>query len=1241
MTGYSFLKTVRALSVGVLGAVGITVGSGSAIAQNVIVPDETLGSETSVVSPFRETINHISGGATREKNLFHSFEEFNVEPLVRADFIVESPQITDVFARITGDNFSLINGTLGIRRLSEGRFVLSDANLYLINPNGIIFGEDAFLDLDGSFAAATSSGLVFGNEGIFSASEPEVPSSRLTITPSAYLFGQPSIGNIVIGSTSTVSVPVNRVSGLRVPDGENLSLLGGNIFVGNSSSTTGSENTVSLTARGGQLNIGAVGGTGSVFLDADSSFVFPEELSRANIQFAGNAQANVGLDSGGDISLTARNIDIANSQLFAGILPGSGTSSSQAGNIVLNAQELVQLNDTFIQNTVGSNATGAGGDIAIDTGSLFVLNDSVLASEVRGEGTGGNIVVSADSQVVFDFESVATTNVYSDAIGIGGNIAVAADSLWLFNGSRLGSGLQGQGKSGDVLISVGSLDIFNGSQIGSGSEGQGDSGSILVNAEDQAVVRSNSSILSQIEEQTSVGDAGDITISADTLSIFDDSDISSSSEGEGNAGSIKITTQGQTSLNDRSAILSIVRGAEATGDGGAIAISAGNLYVVDRSQLGSGVDRGTGNAGSISIEVRDQVVFDADSNATTSTIDADGNGGDVDIEAAQLLLINGSKIDTRISGRGQGNAGRITADIQEQLVLDDNGLIVSIIGEGATGDAGDITLNARELFLFEGSGIVSRSAGRGSAGNISIDTEDAVALEDNSSIESVILPNVVGKGGQIEINAESLLLLDESTVVSSSLGLGDSGDITVRVRDEVVLSNIGRILSSIEPGATGNGGNIDISARSLTLQDDSQLRANSIGEGDAGSILINVSDELAFNNRSNAVTTIERDGIGNAGIIQINAGSLYLDNLSQLTSSTDGRGNAGNINIDSDSQVTLYRSQISSSANADAVGDAGDIKIEADTLLVTDDSASPNTAISSRTSGQGDAGDITLDISEKGTLFRSFILTSVASEDAVGDAGDIYIEADALDLFGSAITSRSIGRGDAGDIEIRNSRRLFAQDGGVSTISALTSGGNILISTDKIQLELDSDISSRTFGRTSDGGSITIEASEFIVALDDSDIIASASEGRGGNIVLRTPGFFGENFNSSSLESNPDSLYGNNRVDINATGGVDGEVTAPNVSFLENDLANLPDNLIVPDQLLANSCIARSTDGRGTLVETGRDGIYINPESVSAPSFATGTVQSTATQATDRTIEEPHEVYQLADGRLFMGKPCL
>ncbi|HEY9648620.1 MAG TPA: filamentous hemagglutinin N-terminal domain-containing protein, partial [Chroococcidiopsis sp.] len=116
-----------------------------------ITPDGTLGRDRSEVT--RDVIirggrgDRIDGGALRGTSLFHSFSEFNVNNGQRVYF-ANPAGIETIFSRVTGTDVSDILGTLGV----DG-----NADLFFLNPNGIIFGPDAQLDIAGSFVASTGS----------------------------------------------------------------------------------------------------------------------------------------------------------------------------------------------------------------------------------------------------------------------------------------------------------------------------------------------------------------------------------------------------------------------------------------------------------------------------------------------------------------------------------------------------------------------------------------------------------------------------------------------------------------------------------------------------------------------------------------------------------------------------------------------------------------------------------------------------------------------------------------------------------------------------------------------------------------------------------------------------------------------------------------------------------------------------------------------------------------------------
>ena len=215
-----------------------------------ITPDGTLGSEQSSLTPNvpigTTSGDLIEGGAQRGSNLFHSFREFNVNDGQRVYF-ANPVDVQNILTRVTGGQASNILGTLGV----DG-----SANLFLLNPNGIIFGQNAQLDLRGSFVGTTANTIGFGDQGFFSATNPNSP-PLLTVNPSALLFTQlQAPAGITNQSIAPAGINPNGddTTGLRTADGKSLLLVGGNV------NSDGGR----LRAYGGRIELAGLSAPGSV-----------------------------------------------------------------------------------------------------------------------------------------------------------------------------------------------------------------------------------------------------------------------------------------------------------------------------------------------------------------------------------------------------------------------------------------------------------------------------------------------------------------------------------------------------------------------------------------------------------------------------------------------------------------------------------------------------------------------------------------------------------------------------------------------------------------------------------------------------------------------------------------------------------------------------------------------------------------------------------------------------------------
>ncbi len=452
-----FLKLLAILSLSVFWTVKLN--RNHVFAQNNIVPDETLGSEKSRVIPFEgnSAIDTIRGGAVRGSNLFHSFQEFNVSE-DGSVYFANPEGITDIFSRVTGDNPSNIFGKLG---------VLGDANLFLINPNGIVFGENASLDVGGSFVATTANEIEFGEQGSFSANNPQTP-RLLNVSPSALFFNavenQGKITNFsrvsgLNGETNITGGPI----GLQVPNGETLALIGGNVLLDDGN----------LTAKGGRVEVGSIE-TGNVELNQiENGLMFDYDAVNnfGEVKLENTAVVDVTAGNGGDIAVNGKNIIVDNSIITTGIAEGRGSINSQAGDINLNASEQITIDNSDIDNAVLQNAVGNTGDLIIDTKNLS-LNDSNISITVRGQGKAGNLIVNASESINLTRESLSSEEELGEPGGLlnqverggegeGGNLIVETPRLSVSNGSKVQVANFGIGNPGELRINSSQIDVFN------------------------------------------------------------------------------------------------------------------------------------------------------------------------------------------------------------------------------------------------------------------------------------------------------------------------------------------------------------------------------------------------------------------------------------------------------------------------------------------------------------------------------------------------------------------------------------------------------------------------------------------------------------------------------------------------------------------------------------------------------------------------------------------------------------
>ena len=743
----------------------------------------------------------------------------------------------------------------------------------------------------------------------------------------------------------------------------------------------------------------------------------------------------------GDISLT--NIENGVDTTF---LPGGGPLTLVAANIA--------LDNAFIgSKTLALAAVGdMAAEVALDgtsedllTGAISLSNGSWLQTWPGGclnacLGNAGTIRLQAGTIAIDNSNVVADFDAPFDLGGDRFVSLVATDTISVTDGAIMSNGYDAV-SAGGIGIQAGGMVNLSSSQVSSYTEGAGNAGEILILGNE--VIASDSQVTS---ESFGDGDAGRIILDGYSSISLTDTNISSSSvlaDGLGNAGNVILTSNGDMDII-RTAIQTTSLNA---GKGGQIILVAANADIADQSFVSS------------------------------QTLGLN-DGGKIDIGIGGLLRLTGNSIITT-------NAG--------------------LSGEFTTAGAGEINISA-DVVEIDSSIISSTAFADGPGGQIDIQANrlDFNLADINSNSEGG------GVSGDIRVFADQANLLN-SEISSNAIGSGDGGSISVAVDGQLNLTN-SKVSSSSgvlgNPiGSTGRAGDILMTAGSLIL-DGSQIEVDAFDDGDGGSIFISV-----------------------AGDIDMRAAPL--DGLGHISSNAWRNGDGGDVSIFAGGTIRIVEGGISSRAGISisftrGPGFGGDVILGATSLEMTD------AVIQSNARGEADGGTVTLAISDMLSMEHSRISTiSLGS----GRAGSIAVDAGSAILIDSEIDSSAWETGDGGNVAL--SVGSLSMTGGAissSTLSATGAGsaGNVLVTAGLLEMTDGAEIGSSAMGDgqggsvfvnaaaaflsasniqsnahgLGDAGGISITSNDFNLA--DGSIVQSTSygAGRGGSVAIMADSLF-------------------------------------------------------------------------------------------------------------------------------------
>ena len=810
----------------------LTVFSPVGLAQQAsITADGSLGTTV--------TINgndySISNGTIIGDNQFHSFNKFNVAGGESAIF-TGPDSISNVISRVTGGSQSMINGMI--------RSDISGANLFMINPSGVVFGPGASLDVSGSFHVSTADYLSLAEGGIFYANLSE--NSILTAQP-------PSAFGFLNGNPSGIRI---QEAMLEVPVGQTLSIVGGDINI------SGDDNagyaSASAVAPGGLLNIAGVASPGQVVPQNGaassglelSGFESLGEIRIANGAVVGTSgdsngtviirgsrlyvdQAYVSADSNGASAGAATGIDIVVEGDLTVINGGRVTAntygSAPAGDMVIDAGSMrltgipmeapsFIASNSIWRDGVSIDTTGNSGDITITTGDLVVEDAAFISSDSYWGwgGNAGNVIVHADSVHLAGPESSPDpfqtdfTGIWTSPAlyGDGGSLSVYADTLTMINRSQLDASAYGYGQGGELLVDVRNVELLSGAEILASAFGAGDGGNCTIIADHLLMsgvspeiytdITGNESLApSGIASQTGLngGSAGGVIIDVGSMEILDGARIGVETFGAGDGGSIDITVDGSLVMSGVNADL-----AQLLSDGGSDPKYAGASILAAAYSFYLGNDA-TGNGGSIDINAGDIAM--SGGALISSETESPGDGGSIDLFADNTFSIDsGASIaasSTQVWSESVGRSGNIRLEAGTSF-LSSNGSVTTAADQA---EGGSIEISAPAIQLANQSVYSAKANGEGNAGDIVFSARDTFRMVDSS----VTTEAVISDGGNIKIHAGGMVNLWDSQITSSVGGGQDTvgGNIGIDPT-HVTLSNSSIIANAYE----GTGGNIVI-----------------------------------------------------------------------------------------------------------------------------------------------------------------------------------------------------------------------------------------------------------------------------------------------------------------------------------------------------------------------------------------------------------------------------------------------
>ena len=759
-------------------------------AQAQIIPDKTTNTKVTNTSNSIQIDQGDQDGA----NLFHSFKEFSV-PTGREAFFNNSGDIVNIFSRVTGGNISNIDGLIRAN---------GAANLFLINPAGILFGENASLQIGGSFYGSTADSIIFPNDIEFAASNSVPP--VLTVNAPIGLRFRDNPGDIVNKS-------VTNGFGLIATPGQSLALIGGNITL--------EKGRISSLFGTGYIELGSVGDNSVVDLEP-SNFSFKLGYNQV-VNFR-----NITLDQDAIIGSNSASIKIIGDRIAL-------TNSSQIGSLVIGSE--------------------TGGDINIEAKELYINNNSNVVTNTLGAGNSGNITINAAESIQVGTEALFNLqNVLIEGV-INPDENLTTQEL-LERTTGIVTGSQSLGNTGDITINTSLLQLQQGGVLGGATTNQGDLGKVKINATESLSVVGGGIFNNPLIR--SIGKGNLVEINTKNLTISDGGLINVSTLGLGEGGDINIVASEQINILRTPSDALLATGIFANtsfgnASAGNITINTPKLNLEDGGQITSvsGIPTNIGtlpeggiggnitinDAKSITISgiaVGSNVIFPSGFSTNTSS---NSNAGNITVNTDSLSVTKGAQISANTSGQGRGGVIRINTTENLEIIGIENfdSGIFSSSEVLSNGDAGGIRITTANFTIRDRGQISVNSEGQGDGGILRV-TTNFLNL-DNGSITA---DTNSGISANVALDIKNHLILDNNSLISARAFNDATNSGNVNIESSVILAfpsqkpNNGNDIIAFSQEASG--GNISVTAEAiLGIEERPANLANGTNDIDASS----------------------------------------------------------------------------------------------------------------------------------------------------------------------------------------------------------------------------------------------------------------------------------------------------------------------------------------------------------------------------------------------------------------------